>query len=792
VLGLGALLGYTAATSRFSPTTVLSGGHDAADAEPAPPTLDRTILPIPEPKTEPLTELDARRLNAPPRFEVKAPRGAPNIVIVLIDDMGYGHPSTFGGAIAMPTLDRLAAGGLRYTNMHVAAMCSPTRAALLTGRNHHTCNAGTVVDWATTFPGNTGSRPRSVAPLAEILRLNGYNTAAFGKWHLAPLWETSVSGPFDNWPVYSGFEKFYGFLGGMTNQWAPLLFDGLARVELPNDPHYHLMTDMTNQAIAWARLQHTLTPEKPFFLYFAPGATHSPHHVPKAWADKYKGKFDSGWDRYREETLARQIKLGIVPPDTKLAPKPKPIKDWDTLPPATRRLFARQMEVFAGFAEYADYEIGRLVKALEELAVMDNTLFVYIAGDNGASVEGGATGWFNEMTVINGFHQTIAEELQNLDQWGGPESYPHFASGWGISGNTPFAWSKLVASDYGGTKNGMVIHWPGRIEARGEMRTQWHHVVDLAPTVLEAAGLPFPRSVNGTPQRAFEGVSLLYSFNDAAARDRHTTQYFEILGNRAIYHEGWLARTLHWMPLEQYPRAPLDRDEWELYDTHTDFSLADNRAGQEPARLKELQALFLSEAAKYNVLPIDDRAERFLASKSGRPNLMAGRSRLTLYEGMTGITESAFINLKNRSHVITAEVEIPQGGANGVVAVQGGRFGGWSLYLKDGKPTYVYNLMGLRRTRVASEQVLPAGKTTVTLDFAYDGGGFGRGGLATLLVNGQKVTGGRIARTVPGAFSPDEGGGVGIDEGTAVSDEYQAGAPSRFSGKIHKVTIELK
>ena len=713
---------------------------------------------------------------------MKAPKAAPNVVIVLIDDMGFGQSSTFGGACAMPTLDRLAAGGLRYNNLHVTALCSPSRAALLTGRNHHTCNVGAVEDISTAFPGNTGIRPHSVAPVAEMLRLNGYNTGTFGKWHLTPLWETSVSGPFGNWPTRSGFEKFYGFLGGETNQWAPLIYDGVTKVELPKDPNYHFMTDMTNQAIAWARFQHAMTPDKPFFLYFAPGATHAPHHTPKAWADRYKGKFDSGWDKYREETLARQIKLGVVPPGTKLAPKPKEIKDWDTLGADEKKLFARQMEVFAGFAEYADAEVGRLVAALEDMNVIDDTLFLYIAGDNGSSAEGGMVGTFNEMTYFNGIPQTLADQLKNLDTWGGPETYPHFAAGWAIAGNTPFAWSKMVASDFGGTQNGMVAHWPKGIRSKGELRTQWHHVIDIAPTVLEVAHLPFPTSVNGTQQRPFEGVSFAYSLNDGEAKSRHTTQYFEIVGNRAIYHDGWLARTIHKAPWDAKPRTTLQEDVWELYDTRSDFSLANNLAAQDPARLKELQALFLTEAAKYNVLPIDDRfIERAIPELAGRPDLMEGRKSLTLAEGMTGILENAFLDVKNRSHAITAEVEISKAGANGVIIEQGGRFGGWSLYLKDGKPTYVYNLVGLERTTFAGQQPLPAGKSTVILDFAYDGGGRGKGGTATLSVNGQNVAEGRIARTTANLFSLDEGAGVGVDEDTPVSEVYRAGEPSRFN-----------
>jgi arylsulfatase len=760
-------------------------------AAQAPP--DRTVLPLAEPIYPPITEVDARRATPPPRFQVTAPTGAPNVVIVLVDDMGFAHPSTFGGAIDMPTLDRLAAGGLRYGNFHVTALCSPTRAALLTGRNHHTNNTGAVQDVATAFPGNTGVRPNSVAPLAEILRLNGYNTAAFGKWHLTPLWETSVSGPYSTWPTFSGFEKFYGFLGGETNHWAPLLYDGVTKVELPGDPAYHFMTDMTNQAITWVRFQQTMTPDRPFFIYFAPGATHAPHHVPKEWADKYKGRFDGGWDQYREQALARQIRLGVVPPGTRLAPKPAAIRDWSTLSQDERRLFARQMEVYAGFAEQTDHEIGRLAKVLEDLGVMDNTLFIYIAGDNGASAEGGLTGTSNELTYFNAVQESVADQLTRLDRWGGPETYPHFAAGWAVAGTTPFAWTKQVGGDYGGSTNGMVIHWPSRIRARGEVRAQWHHVIDLAPTILEAAGLPFPTSVNGTAQTPFEGVSLAYTFDNAKANGRHTTQYFEIAGSRAIYHEGWLARTIHRVPWEPRPRATFDQDVWELYDTRRDFSLANDLAASNPAKLRELQALFMQEAAKYHVLPLDDRSiERMDPRLAGRPDLMGDRTSLTLYPGMTGMMENTFLNVKGRSLTITADVQIPQGGANGVILAQGGRFGGWSVYLKDGKPAYTYNWVGLERFTVAAPEPLPAGKATIVLDFAYDGGGRGQGATATLTINGTRVAEGRIAKTNAFVFSLDEGADVGVDEDTPVTEVYQAGVRSRFTGTIDRVTLQVR
>jgi arylsulfatase A-like enzyme len=764
--------------------------QEAAPAGVVLPT-DRTVLPIPEPQYPHSTVFDVRNATPPPRFEVKAPAKAPNVLIVLIDDMGFGQSSAFGGPIHMPTVDRLAENGLRYNEFHTTALCSPSRVALLSGRNHHMNNLGSITETATSFPGQTGQRPNSVAPLAEMLRLNGYSTAAFGKSHETAAWEVSPSGPTDRWPTRSGFDKFYGFIGGETNQWAPLIYDGMNQVELPKDPNYHFMTDMTNQAINWMRYQKSLTPDKPFFIYFAPGATHAPHQVPKEWIAKYKGKFDQGWDKLREETLARQKRLGVVPADTKLAPKPAAIKDWAALSPDEKKLFARQMEVFAGFGEYADTEIGRLIQALEATGQLENTLIFYIVGDNGASAEGGMNGLFNEMTYFNGVSETVQDILKHYDELGGPKTYGHYAAGWAVAGDTPFTWTKQVASSYGGTRNGMVVHWPRSIKAKGELRSQWHHVIDLAPTILEAAGLPEPKSVNGTPQTPIEGVSLAYTFADAKAPNRHITQYFEIFGNRAIYHDGWLAGTVHRAPWEFKPRTTLENDTWELYDTRADFSLANNLAAKSPEKLKELQDLFLKEAIKYSVLPLDDRVlERLNAALVGRPDLMAGRTSLTVYQGMTGMSENVFINVKNRSHTITAEVEIPKNGANGVILAQAGRFGGWSLYVKDGKPTYTYNWLGLQRYTVAAKQALPAGKATIRFEFAYDGGGVGKGGTGTLFVNGKNAAAGRIDRTQGGAFSADEGADVGADEGTPVTEAYKV--PFKFTGKIYSVTIQLE
>ena len=771
-------------------TTAPAAAQQAATASVVLPA-DRTVLPIPEPQYPHSTVFNARNATPPPRFEVKAPAGAPNVLIVLIDDMGFGQSSAFGGPIHMPTVEQLANEGLRYNEFHTTALCSPTRAALLTGRNHHMNNMGSITETATAFPGQTGQRPNKVAPLAEMLRLNGYSTAAFGKSHETAAWESSPSGPTDRWPTRSGFDKFYGFIGGETNQWAPLLYDGMTQVEPSHDPKYNFMTDMSDQAIKWVQAEKSLTPDKPFFVYFAPGATHAPHHVPKEWIAKYKGKFDQGWDKLREETLARQIKLGVVPEGTKLAPKPEAIKDWAALTPDEKKLFARQMEVFAGFGEYADTEIGRLIEAIKATGQLDNTLIFYIVGDNGASAEGGMTGLFNEYSYFNGAQETVQDMLKHYDEWGGPTTYPHYAAGWAVAGDSPFEWTKQVASSYGGTRNGMVIHWPKGIAAKGELRSQWHHVIDIAPTILEAADLPEPKSVDGTPQAPIEGVSLGYTFADAKAPSRHTTQYFEILGNRAIYSDGWLAGTVHRAAWELKVRRPLEDDVWELYNTQMDFSLANDLAAKNPEKLKELQDLFLKEAVEYNVLPLDDRlTERFVASMVGRPDLMAGRTSLTVYDGMKGMSENVFINLKNKSHTITAEVEIPKKGANGVIIAQAGRFGGWSFYLMDGKPTYTYNWLGLERYTVAAKKAVPAGKATIRFEFAYDGGGLGKGGMGTLFVNGTKVAAGRIDKTQFAVFSADEGADVGADEGTPVTEAYKV--PFKFTGKIAEVKIELK
>ena len=751
--------------------------------------IDRSTLPIKEPARQTYKELDARNAKAPERFEVKAPDGAPNVVVVLIDDIGFGASAAFGGPIHMPTLDKLASNGLKYNRFHTTALCSPTRVGLLTGYNHHSNNAGSIMETGTAFPGNTGVRPQSITPMAEVLRQNGYSTAAFGKYHETPPWEISVSGSLDRWPTHSGFDKFYGFIGGETNQWAPLVYDGTTQVEVPHDPNYHFTTDMTNQAISWVRFQQALTPDKPFFIYFAPGACHAPHHAPKEWIDKYKGKFDAGWDKLREESLERQKKLGVVPQNAKLAPKPTDINDWEKLSADEKHLFAHQMEVYAGFAEHTDNEVGRLVGAIEDLGRMDNTLFLYVVGDNGASAEGQMSGVFNEMTYFNGVQETVQDMLKHYNEWGGPSTYPHYSAGWAVALDAPFSWTKQVASDFGGTRNGMVAHWPARIKSKGEVRSQFSHVIDIAPTVFEATGIPAPRMVNGFQQDPIEGTSFLYSFDDASAKEKHSVQYFEMFGNRAIYSDGWYARTIHRAAWNQKPYASLADDKWELYNSNEDFSLSTDVAAQNPDKLKELQSLFMSEGEKYHVLPIDDRLlERLDAASVGRPTIMEGRKSVTLGEGMKGMGVDIFISTRNTSYSITAEAEVSASG-NGVIVCQGGRFGGFSFYVKGGKPMFAYNYLGLESYNVSSSQTLKPGKHTIIFDFAYDGGGLGKGGKGTITVDGKKSGEGRIEKTQPGIFSVDDLADVGTDDGTWVANY---GSSAKFNGKLGKVTIAVK
>jgi arylsulfatase A-like enzyme len=760
------------------------------------PQMARTVLPIPDRGYVGLTTYDAKDPDTsfPPIEAVHPPEGAPNVLIVMIDDCGFGATSAFGGPCAAPNTAALAAGGLKFNRFHTTALCSPSRAALLTGRNHHAVGMGGITEIATAAPGYSSVRPQNTAPLAETLRLNGYSTAQFGKCHEVPVWQSSPMGPFDHWPTGSGFEKFYGFVGGETNQWYPALYDGVAPVEPPKSPEegYHLTEDITDRAITWVQQQRSLMPDKPFFMYFAPGATHAPHHVPKEWIDKYRGHFDAGWDAIREETFARQKELGVIPADADMSARPTEIPAWDEVTPELKPILARQMEVYAGFVEHTDHHLGRLFDALGDLGVLGDTLIFCIVGDNGASAEGTPNGTFNELISLNGAaaFETPESMAAHIDEFGGPTAYNHFAVGWAHAMNTPYQWTKQVASHFGGTRTGSIVHWPNGFAARGETRTQFHHLIDVAPTVLEVAGLPEPAFVNGSQQAPLHGVSMRYAFDEPTAAERHETQYFEVACNRGVYHKGWTAVTRHSTPWEFGAALPaLDDDVWELYDTNTDWCQAHDLAAEHPAKLAGLQRLFMIEAVKYNVLPLDDRRiERFNSDLAGRPVLVKGKTQL-LYGGMHRLSENSVLNLKNKSHSVTAEIDVADVGANGVLVAQGGAFAGWSLYLHQGKPKYCHNLAGLMRFYVEGTTQVPAGKHQVRMEFAYDGGGLAKGGVATLYLDGQPIGDGRIGATVPMIYSGDETCDVGRDTGTPVSEDYTS-STSEFTGKIHWVQLD--
>jgi arylsulfatase A-like enzyme len=763
-----------------------------------PEPVDRRVLPIVEARdsAQPGQEGSGNHAMVQSLEPLRLPAGAPNVLVILLDDVGFGASSAFGGAIATPTAERLAAGGIKLTRFHTTAMCAPTRQALLTGRNHHTVGMGAITELATAAPGYSSVRPRSCAPLAEILRLNGYSTAQFGKCHEVPTWQTSPMGPFDAWPTGGGgFEHFYGFLGGETNQYHPSLYEGTTPVEPPATPEqgYHLTEDLADRAIGWIRQQKALMPDRPFFAYFAPGATHAPHQVPREWSERYRGRFDDGWDVLRQATLARQQALGVVPPETVLTPRHEGIPAWSEVATELKPVLARQMEVYAGFLEHTDHHIGRVIDAIEQLGALEDTLVLYILGDNGASAEGTLQGSFNEMLYMNGAAhlETAASMAARIDDFGTPEAYNHFAVGWAHATGTPYQWTKQVASHWGGTRNGAIVHWPGGFRAHGEVRTQFSHVIDVAPTVLAAAGIPEPSHVHGVAQRPMEGVSMAYAFDDAGAAERHETQYFEMVGNRGIYHRGWTAVTKHATPWLATAALPaLEDDVWELYDTSADWSQARDLAAEQPERLAELQRLFLDEAARYGVLPIDDRrVERLDPATAGRPTLVKGDSQL-LFGGMGRLTEATMLSVKNRSHAVTAEITLPEGGASGVIIAQGGAFGGWSLYASEGRLVYCHNFLGLQRFKVAADSALPSGSHLVRMEFAYDGGGMGKGGTVTLFTDEHQVGEGRVEATVPIIYSLDETADIGRDTASPVSDDYTA-ADSEFDGTVAWVRLDL-
>ncbi|HXV26249.1 MAG TPA: sulfatase-like hydrolase/transferase [Alphaproteobacteria bacterium] len=724
--------------------------------------------------------------------QVTAPEGAPNVLIILTDDVGFGASSTFGGPIPTPTMDRIANAGVRFNAFHTTALCSPTRAALLTGRNHHSAATGVIMEAGVGFPGYNTLVPQSKRGLGDILKLNGYNTAWFGKNHNVPDWQTSQAGPFNLWPVGLGFEYFYGFVGGDSNQWAPALVENTKPIEPPHDdPNYNFDRDMADKAIGWIRMQHAMAPNKPFFAYYAPGTAHAPHHAPKAWIDKFKGKFDHGWDKQREMTLAKQKEMGIVPENTQLTTRSEGIDAWDSLSDDEKKVFARMMEVYAGALSHADHQMGRIVDAIDEMGLLDNTLIIYIQGDNGASAEGSRQGLLNEMTFFNNLKEPFSEVLRRMDELGGPMTFNHYPIGWAHAMDTPFQWTKQVASHFGGTRNGIAISWPNKIKARGEIRPQFAHVIDIMPTILEAVGVPAPFSVYGIQQDPVEGVSMMYAFDDADAPSQHTTQYFEMFANRALYHDGWVAATTPvappWASVVEYV-DPIDGFKWELYNVAEDFSQANNLVEENPEKLRELQRLFYIEAVKYNVLPLDNtKVERL--DVNNRPSNIRGLTEFTYYDGMTRIPEGGAPDLKNKSFGISAVVNIPEQGAEGLIMTQGGRFAGLGLYLLEGKPVFHYNLAGVKRYTVAAEDKVLPGRHVITVDFNYDGGGVGKGGEATITVDGEKVASGRLDQTIPYRMSLDETLDIGEDTGTPVSEDYKV--PFKFTGDLEKLTINI-
>ncbi|KHO22496.1 arylsulfatase [Mycolicibacterium setense] len=758
-----------------------------------PDPIRRDILPIPDVQHVGLTTYDAKDPDTtyPPITMLRPPEGAPNVLIVLIDDVGFGASSAFGGPCNTPTAERLAANGVKLNRFHTTALCSPTRQAMLTGRNHHSVGMGGITEIATSAPGYSSVRPKDKAPIAETLRLNGYSTSQFGKCHEVPVWEVSPVGPFGQWPTGSGFEHFYGFIGGEANQYYPGLYEGTKPVEPEKTPEegYTLTEDLADRAITWVRQQQALTPDKPFFMYFAPGATHAPHHVPKVWSDKYQGKFDDGWDVLREQMLPKQKALGVVPEDAELTARHDEIPAWDDMPAELKPVLARQMEIYAGFLEQTDHEVGRLVDAIEDLGALDNTLIYYILGDNGASAEGTPNGCFNEMCTLNGLAGIETPEflLSKIDLFGTPDAYNHYAVGWAHALCGPYQWTKQVASHWGGTRNGTVVHWPKGIAGHGETRDQFHHVIDVAPTILEAANIPAPMVVNSIQQAPLEGVSMLATLRDGRAPENHTVQYFEMFGNRGIYHKGWTAVTKHRTPwLNDQPS--LDDDVWELYGPD-DWTQAHDLAAEDPAKLAELQRLWLIEATKYNVIPIDDRSfERFNPDIAGRPQLIKGDTQV-LFSGMR-LLENCVLNIKNTSHSVTAKITVPAGGAAGVIVSQGGGVGGWCLYAHEGRLKYCYNFFGIEYYYTTADEPIPAGDHEVRMEFAYDGGGLGKGGAITLSCDGKTIGTGRVEQTEPMAFSADEACDVGSDTGSPTSPDYGPHG-NRFTGKIDRVVLDI-
>jgi arylsulfatase len=789
LVAVGCVFSWLAASGRLAETF-------AQNTQGNPPATEGTPKVLPRPDFEFKGKVGKTYKDSdPPQFPqpVKAPKGAPNVVLILLDDTGFGQYSTFGGGIPSPTMDKLAAEGLKYNCFHTTALCSPTRAALITGRNHHVTANGVITEAATGYEGYTGVLPRSCGTVGEILRQNGYATAWLGKNHNTPAWETSAAGPFDRWPSGLGFDYFYGFNGGDMNQWNPNLIENRNLVPKSKDPHYHLTEDLADKAIAWTRQVTSIAPDKPFFLYVAPGANHSPHHAPKEWIDKFKGQFDGGWDAYREATFKRQQELGIIPKDAKLTGRSEGLPAWNTLNDGQKKVYARMMETFAGFAAHVDHHMGRVVDAVKAMPNGENTIFIYIAGDNGASAEGGLEGSLNENLFFNGFPEKWEDNLKHIDELGGPKWFNHFPSAWAHAMNTPFQWTKQVASHFGGTRNPMIISWPAKIKEKGGLRSQFLHVIDIVPTLYEAIGITPPEMLNGAKQKPIEGVSFLKTFTDAKAPETRKTQYFEMGVQRGIYHEGWMASSLSfapWIPI----RGAFDplTAKWELYHVEKDFSQAEDLAAKHPEKVKELEALFWTEAEKHNVLPLDWRAvERLNAELQGRPSLAGKRNKYVYYPGQIALPDGASPPVLNKSFSVTADIEIPDAGTEGMIFTHGGLTGGYGIYLREGKAHFVYNMLAIERFTITSE-ALPKGKVALAVNVAYEGkpGELGKPATVTITANGKKTGEGKLPKTVPLKFALGEGVDVGMDTGSAVDFTYKL--PFAFTGKIEKVTLELK
>jgi arylsulfatase A-like enzyme len=782
------VLATIAGSALAQQTTGTSGSPSATT------TIDGKQIPAPEPKFGGVINetLQGSKTWWPPR--IVPPKGAPNILLIMTDDQGYGVSGTFGGVIPTPAVDRIAKAGLRYTNFNSTALCSPTRAALITGRNHHSSGFGVITELSTGFPGYDSIIGPENATVGRILKDNGYATSWFGKNHNTPDFQYSLVGPFDQWPSGMGFDYFYGFMGGETDQWTPYLFQNNRQVfPWVNKPGYNLITDMADEAISYMRGIKAAAPDSPWFVYYVPGGSHSPHNPKAEWVEKFKGKFDMGWNALREQIFANQKALGVIPANAKLTEWPDSLPKWDTLSADQKKLFARQAEVFAGYTAYTDHEIGRVIQQVEDMGQLDNTLIIYIVGDNGTSPEGTLSGTPNQWTAYNGILDfPVQEQLKFYDAWGSAATYPHMAVGWSWAFDTPFKWTKQVASHFGGTRQGLAISWPARIKDAGGMRHQFHHIIDIVPTILEATGVKAPQMVDGILQKPIEGVSMAYTFDKANANVASTrkTQYFEMVSNRGIYHDGWYANTTPphgpWILNAPLP-SPTDY-KWELYNLAEDYSQADDLAARMPDKLKQMQGIWQQEAAKYQVLPLDNRS--FARAVEPRPSTTAGKTEFT-YRGVNpGIATANAPNTIGRSYTITADVDVPQGGGNGMIATIGGRWGGWGLYLLNGKPVFNYNMLILAQYQWVGQDALTPGKHTIVFDYTYDGPGIAKGGSGVLKVDGKVVATGKQPNSIAFLQVADETFDVGVDTRTGVNDkDYQV--PFAFNGKIDKLTINL-